>query len=376
MKVPFVVTLLVGVTGSACSMLPVSTNPSIETGIASLANSTKALQTVVDTESKAKPIVRRDEAIRYWILNGNDSAGTNLDSKKPKESFARFVCAGEGALIKSRSDLKYFSVYSSGLQAAVSPGADTFQGQFARFKDLSKKELALDLPEPPSSGKLFRDCFDETASLLDQYELGMPASDTSDEFTIAGAIALVEAGKDVIKSLQTLAKDGLKIVNEAKARAHLKQYIEANREGLAKVEAEINEKKLTRSCKVACSTLDDSWERRRAFVLGASYEKFKVILNDKDRRANSAKIRAAALDVSSELEAYDQITHTKRPSEVVKAWVSAAKQIDVAVNDDSVSVEAIIEYLQSVKEDFDTIEADYKASSDKFNAFVKSFHGG
>lgn len=376
MKARVVSTLVLGVTCSACNVLPVSTNPSIETGIVRLTDLTKTLQTVVDTESKAKPIVRRDEAIRYWIINGNDKNGTNLDSNKPKESFARFVCAGEGSLVKAKNDLKYFSVYSSGLQAAIAPGPDTFQGQLARFRDLSKKVPSLDLPEPPTSGKLFRDCFDETVSVLDQYELGTPASDTSDEFTIAGAIALVQAGKEVIDSLQNLAKDGLEVVNEVKARAHLKQYINANREGLKKVAEEINEKKQTTNCSIPCSTLDDAWQRRRAFVLGAAYEKFKVILNDKDRRANSAKIRAGALDVSSELEAYDQITHSKRPSEVIKTWISAANQVDVAVNDDNVSVKAIVEYLTGVKDDFDKIEADYKASSEKFNAFVKSLRGG
>lgn len=289
------VAVILGVSG--CSWLPPSTNPEIGSGISDLADQTKALRAAVNAETETKVTVRRDEAIRYWLARGNDDKGTNINSANPRESFARYVCAGSGALNSVNAQMTYLDAYAGGLQAAIEPGPDTFAGQFARFLDRSSKSPKLDLPKANSATAEFRSCFKDTDELLTIYEAGAPASDTTDEFSLATASAVFKAGEALISALESLAKDGLKIVNDVEARAHLKRFVKENREDLGMVLDEFKAK----------GKLDDAWRRREAFVLGSAYEKFKTVVNDQAPSVAPEKLRASALAVSNDLSAFDKM---------------------------------------------------------------------
>jgi hypothetical protein len=348
----------------ACATVSAGTGDDLSTAVKSLATQTDTLASVVKTESDAKPTVRRDEAIRYWISHGDDTTGTNINSSNPQDSFARYVCAGTGALGSVNASLTYMKAYSSAAQAAVDPGPDTFTGQFAKFLDQNSAAKVIKLPadSTTTAAGLFTACFNNVNSLLDIYNRGMTASDTSDEFVLAAIPAIISAGQTLVSSLETLAKDALKALNAVQQRKHLQAFIAANATDITKVENNLQTN----------SKLDDAWQRREAFVLGTAYEKFKIILNDKNPKADTSKVRAAGLEVSSELATYDAMVATKKPSEVVKAWMAAQTTLEKDAKDNSISVASIIAFMQSVESDFSTIKSDYADTGTKFNALVQS----
>jgi hypothetical protein len=331
--------------------------------VKALATQTDAVKAVAKTETDAKRLVRRDEAIRYWLARGDDETGINITSSNPADSFARYVCAGTGALTFANADVTYFSAYAAAAQAAVDPGPDTFAGQFAKFLDQNSAPKVLDLPPADTkAAKLFSQCFATVGPLLTDYKRGYPASDTSDEFVLAAIPAAISAGQTLISSLETLAKDALKVLNAVQQRKHLKDFMAANADNLKKVANDPS----------GASKLDAAWSRREAFVLGTAYEKFEVILNTKNRVADAGKLRAAGLEVASELASYDAMAATKKPSEVFKSWVTAQATLQKDVNDDSISLNAIIAFMQSTESELSSIKTDYSDSSTKFNALVQS----
>jgi hypothetical protein len=253
--------------------------------------------------------------------------------------------------------------YSSAAEASVDPGPDTFSGQFAKFLDQNSAAKTIKLPPADTKAtEKFSSCVKSVQQLLDVYDRGSTASDVSDEFVLAALPAAIAAGQSLITSLETVAKDGLKILNAAQQRKHLQDFMSANADSLDKVEKALQSK----------NELDDAWKRREAFVLGTAYEKFKVILNDKSPAADAGKIRASGLEISSELAAFDAMAAAKVPSEVVKAWVSAQAQLQKSVNDDSISLSAIIAYMQATESQLTTIKKDYADAATKFNALVES----
>jgi len=299
---------------TACGTTSGGGGDDLSTAAKSLATQTDALKAVAKAESDAKPTVRRDEAIRYWIARGDDKTGSNITSSNPKESFARYACAGTGSLLSVNAATSYMEAYSSAAEASVDPGPDTFSGQFAKFLDQNSAAKTIKLPPADTKAtEKFSSCVKSVQQLLDVYDRGSTASDVSDEFVLAALPAAIAAGQSLITSLETVAKDGLKILNAAQQRKHLQDFMSANADSLDKVEKALQSK----------NELDDAWKRREAFVLGTAYEKFKVILNDKSPAADAGKIRASGLEISSELAAFDAMAAAKVPSEVVKAWVSA-----------------------------------------------------
>jgi hypothetical protein len=356
-----ILSLSLGATG--CATTQAGSGDDISTAAKSLATQTDTLATVAKTEADAKPTVRRDEAIRYWIASGDDATGRNLTSSNPHDSFARYVCAGSGALESVNASITYLRAYSGGAQAAVDPGPDTFAGQFAKFLDQNSPAKMIALPpKDTTAANVFSACFSSAQALLSVYERGVPASDNSDEFALTAIPAVIAAGEKLISSLETLAKDALKALNAAQQRKHLQDFMSANAANLTTVESNLQ----------AANKLDDAWTRREAFVLGTAYEKFKVIMNDKNRAADASKIRAAGLEVSSELDAYDAMIAAKKPSEVAKAWISAQSTLQKDVNDNSISISAILAFMQSTESELSTIKSDYTDSNTKFKALVQS----
>jgi hypothetical protein len=63
---------------------------------------------------------------------------------------------------------------------------------------------------------------------------------------------------------------------------------------------------------------------------------------------------------------------TKKPSEVIKAWVTAQSVLAKDVNDNSISLAGIISYLQAAETDHSTIKSDYSDGATKFNTIVQS----
>lgn len=364
MRIPQSVTVMgLSLVLSACATQGAHAGEDLSAAVKSLANQTEALKTVAKTEADAKVTVRRDEAIRYWISHGDDTKGVNLTSSNPGDSFAHYVCAGSGALESVNAATTYMAAYSSAAQAAVDPGPDTFSGQFAKFLDQNSPAKTVALPpETTKASQIFADCVSRIAPLLELYNRGTPASDTADEFAVALIPAAIAAGQKLISSLETLAKDGLKLLNAAQQRKHLRAFMSANAVDLKQVEDALQ----------ANNKLDDAWARRQAFVLGSGYEKFVLIMGDKNRAADAAKLRAAGLEVSTLLAPYDSMAATKKPSEVVKAWVAAQAAFMKDVNDDSISIAGIIGYLQTAEAQLSAIQSDYKDSSTKFATLVQS----
>jgi hypothetical protein len=348
---------------AGCNLAPIQTNPDIGIATKELSDKTAALQAIAKLETDAKVTVRRDEAIRYWLARGDDSNKINITSANPRESFARYVCAGTGALNNANAQVAYFSAYSNAAQAAVEPGPDTLAGQFARFIDQSKPNPTIKLPvSEKKADQLFIECVGHTNDLLSLYDAGHTAADTSDEFQIDSITTLLDAGQALVNSLEKIAKDGLKVINDIQARAHLKRLINENRQGLENVESTF----------ISKGQLDEAWNRRAAFVLGTGYEKFAVMLADRKRISDHAKLRAAGLEVSNTLSAYDAMMKTKKPSDVARSWTNDAKVLDKAVNDDKVSISAIISYTKATAEQAKTIEDDYKEATAKFDTLLKT----
>ena len=358
-----IVVVSLSLAAAGCATTAGSAGADLGTAGKSLTSQTDAVKAVAKTESDAKQTVRRDESIRYWIARGDDRTGINLTSSNPTDSFARYACAGTGALQSVGASLTYLAAYASAAQASVDPGPDTFAGQFAKFIDQNSAAKVIDLPDPEiKAAAMYASCVASVQKLLAVYVSGAAASDVSDEFALAALPAAIAAVKTLISSLETLAKDGLKVLNEAQQRKHLKDLMAANAESLSSVESKLQ----------TSSELDDAWSRREAFVLGTAYEKFKVILNDPNRVANAGKLRAAGLEVSSELAAYDAMAAAKPPSAAIKAWITAQNQLQKAVNDDSVSISAIVAYMQAAETQLTTLQKDYADTGTKFGALVQS----
>src|SRR5579862_761467 len=79
---------------------------------------------ILQIEIRDKPRVRRGEALELFLNDPTNELNFSLGGEK--RAFARYVCAGTGALHKEKAFLDFAKTYASGAQGIVKPGGDSF----------------------------------------------------------------------------------------------------------------------------------------------------------------------------------------------------------------------------------------------------------
>jgi hypothetical protein len=352
-----------------CTSIATAPTASIDSVVSGFGKVVTTSSSALSTEEQAKPGVRRDEAVMFYIANGDDPA--NLTHGGKPRSFGNYICAGSGALRKARAFLDYANNYSSAATGITTPGADTFAGQWAKYKSLEGLPPTIDPPVPPkdTAKDEFDKCVTDIAGQISEKEKSRPsildfpghrASDTSDESLVAISAAL-EALKALRDALATAAKDGLKMVNAVQQRHRFNQFVSGQHEKFqAALGTDLNAQKL-----------DDAWNRRKADSLWEPYATFSTMM-DLDRTTQKLQIVETNARLRQELSTYDSLRAADSPSRIVKAIAEAETQMYQVAADDKVSLETVISVLSGIYSDVSTLQTDYQAVATKAAAAKKS----
>ncbi len=324
----------------------------------------------LEIEIKNKPAVRRDEALERFLRNPNDETNFTPATGEPR-AFARYVCAGTGALYKEKAALGFARTYAATCQGIVKPGGDTFAEQWKKYMELQKPAASLVSPEPETgkaktSEDLFNDCVEELANAKTGLLAfnGVAASDTSDEVAFAAVPAAIAAYQAFYDALKKAATDGLKVVNQVQARRKFTEYVKATHQHFqALVGSDLSSDRLK-----------DAWTRRKAHALWAPYVTFTRIVELRTANAPQFEIKELAIKLRTELAEYDALRGTGSPDRIVKSLSAAEDAVYQAATDERVSLDAIVSFLQAVASDAKAMKNDYqdlqKKTSEAYSASV------
>lgn len=300
--------------------------------------------TAINTEIAAKPAVRRDEALMYYFAHPDDPG--NLTRAGVPRSFANYVCAGQGSLSKQTAELEYLKAYGDSLAAVTKPGADTFAGQWKKYKELraTGREPPKPGETPPPPNALFDQCVAEVLPLL-QFP-GVSATDFTNESPLGFLLGL----KSLLDAVEQVGKSALKGVNEVESRRLFTEMVTGQHE----------EFRLRLGNELNPAMLDNAWQRRKARALWRPYRTFSRMM-ELDPVSKREEILKMADEVNRQLAEYDALTRTKSPADVVVAIAKAEEALyDVATNKD-LSPSDILDFLILLGKDVEQIKEDYEA---------------
>jgi hypothetical protein len=321
--------------------------PEVNDAITSVDKAIESANTILSAEIESKPYVRRMEAVKYYINNGDLPEDQNFNSRKPKESFALFVCTGSGALHREIAALKYTKAYSDALKGISSLGEDTFSGQFRKLLELQLPVKKLQSSETIKPEDAFKSCIEDTIKNLNGY----PASDVTGELDPTAIIAAIQASKELLDYLKELAKDGVKTANKFMIGEKLEEFDKVNREELqGALTTDLSEVRL-----------ENAWKRRQAVSLYQPFETFNELLNQP--RSNTKYILELGQLTNSQLSTFDLLRKTTSPSNIVNRLRLLENQLHSAITDDEINLDKVILYIKYITEDFDLIKNDYEKIS-------------
>jgi hypothetical protein len=338
----------------------------------SLEAATKSFSDIVASSSgslqleiRDKPRVRRGEALELFLNDPTNEQNFTLGGDK--RAFARYVCAGTGALQKEKAFLDFAKTYASGAQGIVKPGGDSFAEQWKKFRELEQPVGDMNSEGKDAPGQTSYDkCVVElvgtdTAAGLLAFK-GLPASDTSDEIAPLAIPAALEAFQALFSALQKAATDGLKAVNAVEARRKFTAYVVQMHEQFQG----------SLSSDLSSDRIRDAWIRRKAYALWAPYLTFTRILGLKKRNASNYQIKELAVKLEAELGEYDAIRATDPPDRIVKALSSAEQAVYEAAESNKVSLNAVVDFLTALAADVNGLKADYTDVDKKASAVISA----
>lgn len=311
---------------------------------------------IVREEARAKVAIRRDEAIVFYLTRGDDP--TNITRGGEVRSFANYVCAGTGALQTQSAALDFASTYAKSVNALATPAGDTFAEQWARYLELRGPAPSLKEPEVGrSASQRFSECTAEVSQLLPPK--GVAATDVSDEAAVAGVLAAVEAAKELVTALKTLATRGLKAANEAQARDRVRNFVNANDERVAAL----------LGTDLRPEVLRDAWQRRKARSLVRPYYSFAQMIGEAKPSVMPGAVLERSAVVHAQLQEFDALRSTSSPEKVILGIAQAQKALKDAVNSPDaqssldVFLSALLSDLDGLKKDYDDLAKKAEAAS-------------
>ena len=338
---------------SGCAGITTAPTDTINDVTKAFGDVVSASATALAAEETAKPAVRRDEAVMYWMVQGDNP--TNLTSAALPRSFSNYVCAGSGALRKAQSFVTYAQSYATSVRGITTPGGDTFAAQWKKFKDNEKSPVSDLKPLEPknTSPEIFKTCADGVVRVVGFY--GTPATDTSDEVAI-GVSAVWEAFVALSKALETAAKDGLKAINEIESRKKFSEFVTAQHQRFGAALGQ----------NLSPEVLDAAWERRKARALWKPYGTFLEMMNLKPTvGADRSKIVALASRLNLEMVEYDTLQTIGAPGNIVKKLATAESRLYEVATDDKVSLSTVVAFLQALSADATQLTNDYATAKSK-----------
>lgn len=294
-------------------------------------------------ETNAKSAVRRNEVVMYYLNNPTDPG--NISSAGVPRSFINFVCVGRGALSKQTATIEYLDSYADSLSGVTKSGADTFAGQWKKYKEL--RQVALNDPpaaEVDTKAVGFNQCAKEVGELI-KFN-GVSATD----FTSESAVVALEGLKGLLAAVEQIAKTALKTVNEAESRRLFTELVAKQHENF----------QMRLSNDLNPTLLDDAWKRRKSSALWRPYRTFARMM-ELDPIAKRDEIIQLSDEAGKQLAEYDALYNTKPPSVVVVAIANAEQALyEVAMNK-NLKPNDVLEFLTVISKDLGQIKKDYDA---------------
>ncbi len=338
---------------SACAGMTTASTATVDAATKKFAKIVTSSSDALKIEEKAKPGVRRDETIMFYLAHGDDDK--NITASGVPRSFGNYVCAGTGALRKARAFLTYAQSYATSATGITQPGGDSFAGQWSKFVELRQPPDVKDAPSAASKASaMFDECITRVAGQI----IGAPhassiefagtrASDTSDEAVVMVS-AVFEAFKALYGALTTAAKDGLKVVNEVESRKKFTQFVTQQHE---KFQAALSQT-------LSADKLNEAWERRKTDALWQPYYTFAKMMS-LSRGTQKAQIVAIAAVLRDQMAAYDALAATDSPGAIVKSLAAAEDQLFQVASDNNVSLSTAISVLTAIEADVTQLKSDY-----------------
>lgn len=310
----------------------------------------------LDAERKTRPRTRRYEAIEYHLQTRSlrpDEAAVIPDflPSDPTTSFARYACAGQGALVREGNALSYASAYSAGIRDIMAPGKDTLAGQFGRFSALNNPIAAPKVPEtkPGEKSKTqIENCVDEVKGVLGKWQPS-PTTSPYDE-NPAAVIPLVIAA---YQATEAFLKATLTTVNNYVAKDKFAKYVN---------ELDVEFKKVM-TTELSEDRLSASWSHRMAVSLHRPSLLFRQIFQVPANilpAQDDERIREIGLKVNDALAEFDALRSSPKPQDIRKGVLAAEQRLLKLANNSDMSLEEVASFLSALIAEFNDAKKKYE----------------
>ncbi|MCI3204821.1 MULTISPECIES: hypothetical protein [Pandoraea] len=350
----FVVVLAIAAL-AGCSAIQFRSKDTLQSAADGFDAAVKASAGAFDTELKARPRVRRIEAVEYYVQTHRIKPGEirifDIDADDPLGSFSRFVCAGTDDFVRERAAIAFDTAYSGGLKQVLAEGDDSIGGQWSRFQALRKPIKVPGLPDGTIPKNAVKACADDLKQRLIAWDKGRPSTEVSPEVATAAIPAAVAA----YKALAALFQTGLTAYNDMAAKERFGKYV---KEFHPKFEEVMNND-------FKESTIASAWNRRQIASLQRPLATFrKLLLTPAGIKAadDDIRIRELGMLANEQLAEYDALHASPSPVELRTKLVDAEAQLVTLVNDKHVSISDLVEFFKELKEDFDKAKTQYAAA--------------
>lgn len=295
----------------------------------------KTISANLDAQVKARRLL----GVWRYLEGGEQDDNINSDVA---ESFARYVCAGEGDFAKQRAALGVLASYKK-IIAKITETPDESVGMLWKSIQQNRAQRAP-LTPPAESPEARAECIMTVGNLLKRG--GLALAPATPEF-VSALVSGYDGLKKLVDSLDALFVAGLKITDEMARAEALRSFVKQNRElidGIFKDD-------------LSDAALRPAYERRMEAALVSPHGQFATLyaLNPKVP-SDRAKILKVATTVHELLEPFDTLRLEAAPSEIAKAMAVAHKQlVDLAEGNISVkqawaALGAIVQMLKDLDE--------------------------
>lgn len=345
----------------------ISNTNDIKSAVDKLDSGVKIASDVFEAERKSRPRIRRIEAIEYYVqtryFNPTETATTpDFVVNDKVGSFARFVCAGSGSMLREHNATEYYKQYSKNIKDIIDPGSDSLMSQYDRFKKLNKQVEITRIPNQPPQNAV-QNCAKEVNNLLANWK-PVPTTDTYDENPAEAVSLAVEAAKKAYELAVLLAQK----YNENQAKEKFSEYVINSHENFSTV----MEKYLP------AGVLENSWNHRKAVSLQQPLITFKKIFDVEklekgvsNREENDNKIREIGLAASKQLDEFDSIKDLPSPAYVREKIIDSEDKLMKMAKNEDISIGEIISFLSSTADEFTQIKSKYDSLNDSISKLAK-----
>jgi len=325
-------------------------------------DSLKAARPIADHQISAVPNTMRMLAVRCRMRAGQGCQSTNVfQPGGERAGFARMACAGT-ATAQIYAELAYLGTFGTSLDEVMTKPDDNLVAVVKHIRDLRQRDKLLAIPDPELGAKAFAACVDDVVQIMqsnawngrDDLVERRAAPEEAVEL-----LALVEAVKILISTVEKAATALAKVADEAAQKAAFRDIVLLNAEGMRT--------RLSADGSIA-TELEGIWQRRKIASLLGPYETYGEIEQAMVRvPRNDTSIYSLTARLNKEFGDFDILRTSPNPKVVLKALDGAyAKLQEVA--DGKATPKQALDYLTALVKQLREVAARTAEAKNAFDA--------